>query len=147
MTESAAICIYLGDAHPESRLAPPVGSPDRPAYLRWLLYMSSTLYPADLRLYYPERYCNGTGGIEDSIAEMARQHLHDGFALIDRSLRAGEWLAGSRLSAADIYLLMIVHWYPDTENLLAEFTKLAALCDKTRRRDCVTKANRFHRLW
>jgi glutathione S-transferase len=147
ITESAAICIYLGDIHPETGLAPPVDSPERPAYLRWLLYMSSALYPADLRLYYPQRYCSGPAGVETAIAETARRQLHEGLALIDRSLADGQWLAGGRPSAADLYLLMIVHWYPDPDGLLAELPKLAALCDRTRRLNCAVKANSFHRLW
>ena len=42
MTESAAILIHLADAHPEARLAPPVGFPRRAQYLRWMADVSSS---------------------------------------------------------------------------------------------------------
>ena len=44
MTESAAILIHLADAHPQARLAPPVGDPRRAQYLRWMAYVSSAIY-------------------------------------------------------------------------------------------------------
>ena len=44
MTESAAILIHLADAHPEARLAPAVGDPRRAQYLRWMAYVSSSIY-------------------------------------------------------------------------------------------------------
>ena len=44
MTESAAILIWLADAHPAARLSPTVDSPLRPAFLRWMAFVSSSIY-------------------------------------------------------------------------------------------------------
>ena len=48
-----------GDLHPHRRsasrrrrLSPAPDSPDRPQFLRWMLFMSSVLYPALLRVFY-----------------------------------------------------------------------------------------------
>jgi glutathione S-transferase len=38
VTEAAAICAYVADLVPEKKLAPPVGTPERATYLRWLFY-------------------------------------------------------------------------------------------------------------
>src|SRR5690348_5220964 len=43
MTESAAILLYLADAHPEARLAPAPLDPRRRPFLRWLFYVSSAI--------------------------------------------------------------------------------------------------------
>src|SRR5689334_10559721 len=40
--ESAAICLHLADRHPESRLAPPLGSPARAHFYKWLIHLTNT---------------------------------------------------------------------------------------------------------
>jgi GST-like protein len=44
MTESAAILIYLADSHPAANLSPPLDDPRRPAFLRWMSYVSAQIY-------------------------------------------------------------------------------------------------------
>jgi GST-like protein len=44
MTESAAILIYLADSHPAARLSPTLDDPRRPAFLRWMIYVSAQIY-------------------------------------------------------------------------------------------------------
>src|SRR5688572_9764618 len=44
MTESAAMMIYLADLYPHTGLAPPVSSPLRARYLRWLIFLATTVY-------------------------------------------------------------------------------------------------------
>ena len=44
MTESAAIPIHLADSHPGARLAPALDDPRRPAFLRWMTYVSAQIY-------------------------------------------------------------------------------------------------------
>jgi GST-like protein len=44
MTESAAILIHLADSHPAARLSPPIGDPRRPAFLRWMTFVSAQIY-------------------------------------------------------------------------------------------------------
>src|SRR5438128_1443547 len=77
MTESAAIGIYLADLHPELRLAPPVDSPKRPVYLRWMIFLATNTYVTDLRIYYSARYSADPAHAEAvktaAIAQMARE--------------------------------------------------------------------------
>lgn len=44
MTESAAILIYLADRYPDAQLAPSPGDKRRPAFLRWMTYVSAAFY-------------------------------------------------------------------------------------------------------
>jgi glutathione S-transferase len=46
ITEAAAICAYLADAFPASQLAPPVDSPQRGTYYRWLFFGAGCIEPA-----------------------------------------------------------------------------------------------------
>jgi glutathione S-transferase len=45
VTESAAICLYLTDLHPEAGVGPVVGDPQRGAYLSWLAYYAGVIEP------------------------------------------------------------------------------------------------------
>src|ERR1700730_5930335 len=56
VVESAAILIHLTDVHPTAGLAPVAGSTAHARFLQWMLFLSSNVYEAALRSYYPERY-------------------------------------------------------------------------------------------
>jgi GST-like protein len=44
ITESAAILIHLADSHPAARMSPALDDPRRPAFLRWMVYVSAQIY-------------------------------------------------------------------------------------------------------
>lgn len=146
ITESAAICIYLGDAHPETGLVPSPASPARGAFLRWMLYMSSTVYPADLRVYYADRYTADPAGI-DAVKARALQEMNESFAIIDKQLSGQRWLAGTTMSAADIYLLMMASWHPEEDYIASHCRNLHALCERVKQDEFVKRSNDFHKLW
>ena len=43
-TESAAMLIWLADLYPQARLSPAPDDPKRPAFLRWMSFVSSQIY-------------------------------------------------------------------------------------------------------
>src|SRR5258705_7597907 len=55
VTECGAICAYLADAFPAARLAPPLDSPARGTYYRWMFFGGCCVEPAviDLMLSRP----------------------------------------------------------------------------------------------
>src|SRR5690242_17701840 len=44
--DSGAICAYIADQYPANNLAPPIGDPQRGAYLMWLMFTNSVIEPA-----------------------------------------------------------------------------------------------------
>lgn len=146
ITESAAICILLAERHPQARLAPEAGTPARADFLRWMAFLSSVLYPAVLRFYYAYRYtadAEGTQAVKKAaIAEMDR-----GFAIVDQALAGRDWLAGEELSLADIYLVMLVAWHPDTEKARTAWPNLERLWSRLRRHELMRKLNASHEMW
>src|SRR5260221_2420148 len=73
MTESAAIMIYLADSFPSVGLAPSITSSLRPRFLRWMLFLATTIYPGDLHFLYPLHYTTdqtGTFGIKEKAAQV-----------------------------------------------------------------------------
>ncbi len=104
LTESAAICLHLADRFPDARLAPPMGSPERPELYRWLLWLSNTVQAGLLRHIYPHRY--GTEGVEEAAAAELQAH----FDLIERHLTGRGWLVGDERTVADLFLFMLTRW-------------------------------------
>jgi glutathione S-transferase len=104
LTESAAICLHLADTHPEARLAPPLGTPERSELYRWLIWLSNTVQMAQMRHFYPERF--GTEGVK----EAADTELAGHYDLLDAHLDGREWLLGDERTVADLYLFMLTRW-------------------------------------
>jgi len=111
ITESAAMLLHLVDRFPEARLAPAPGSGERAVFDRWLLFMAVNLYGAILRYYYPDRFSAAADGAAGVKAAAARD-LDAWFALAGEALEPGPFLFGERFGAADLYLLMLLKWYP-----------------------------------
>ncbi|MDX6477232.1 MAG: glutathione S-transferase [Gaiellaceae bacterium] len=100
LSESAAILLHLADRYPDARLAPR----DRAPFYRWLVFLTNTLQPTLLRLYYPERY--GRDGVGEIAGAEAQRH----FDLLDRALDGRDWLVADHRTAADLFLFMLVRW-------------------------------------
>ena len=113
--ESAAICIYLADKHPESGLSPAIDHPDRSRYLQWMVYLTNTLQETLLRKLYASDFTHDPVS-EAGVVTSASAKLDLIMAFIDRSLGEidGPFFLGNQLSSADIYLNMLVGWDPGT---------------------------------
>ncbi len=126
MTESAAILIYLADLHPGTGLAPPAASPLRPRYLRWLVYLATTVYMSDLRMYYPQRYTDDPAGAaavkRAALSDMARE-----FEIFAAALGEGPYVLGETFSAVDIYAAMLATWNADVPAFFASHPNIKAL--------------------
>lgn len=138
MTESAAMMIYLADRHPEAGLAPPLTSPERAQFLRWTSYLSTTLYPSDLRFYYPQRYSADPAAAEGIKAKAAEMMMAE-FAIYAAALGEGPFILGSRMSAADIYAAMLCTWAPDVTDLFARHPNLKRMYDAVLDNDAVKR--------
>jgi GST-like protein len=139
--ESAAILIHLTNAHPTADLAPVAGSTAHARFLQWMLFLSSNVYEAALRSYYPERYSAvGTAAAAhikaQAVEDYARQLIHGALS---------PYVLGERLSAADPYLHMLASWYPgDATALSLRLPKLAQHAELLRRRPATRKAEQDH---
>lgn len=128
MTESAAIMIHLADLHPQAGLAPPPGAPERANYLRWMLYLATTLYMSDLRFFYPARYSTNESAAEGIKARAAEQMMQE-YAVYAQALGQGPFILGSRMCATDIYAAMICTWAPNVSALFATHPNLKRMHD------------------
>jgi len=97
VTECGAICAYLADAFPAARLAPPVDSPLRGTYYRWLFFGGTCVEAAviDRMLSRPAPSRPGAlgyGSYEDTVATLKA------------ALTPGPYILGTQFSAADVYI-------------------------------------------
>ena len=80
ITECGAICAYLADAFPAAGLAPPLDSPLRGSYYRWMFFGACCVEPAviDRMLARPEvskPSALGYGSYADVVETLARTML------------------------------------------------------------------------
>lgn len=111
MTESAAILIWLADAHPRSRLSPAVDAPERPAFLRWMSFVATQIYA----LYW----------VRDDLSRLAADKAHEPvirartteriavcWAQMEQQVSPGRYLLGEALTVLDLYVTVISRWGP-----------------------------------
>ena len=102
VTECAAICAYLADAFPEAGLAPEPSA--RADYYRWMFFAAGPLEAAvidralEVSVQEDKQRMVGYGTYERAVDVLAS------------AVTAGDYIAGDRFSAADVYVGSHVIW-------------------------------------
>ena len=101
LTDSGAICIYIADRYPETRLGPPPDHPDRARFLQWVTYTNSVVEPA-----MGERFAK--------LDPRPSSYGWGSFDLMLQTLKTalvpGQWILGEKFSAADVLLGVSSHY-------------------------------------
>ena len=92
LAEAAAICAYVAERYPQSRLAPPLGDSLRAKYLYWLFFAPGCIEPAMVQLATKVEMNPVAAGWGDA------QRVFD---VLDAALQKGLWILGDSFSAAD----------------------------------------------
>ncbi|WP_136659090.1 glutathione S-transferase family protein [Nitratireductor sp. XY-223] len=108
--ETAAIALSLADRH--GALAPPPRSSDRPAFLKWLFFLSNTLHPDLRQLFYPKKYIGPDAAMLEVQARMTRDRLDGHFKVLETAYADLEhpFLLGSDPTIVDIYAALCLRW-------------------------------------
>jgi GST-like protein len=110
MTESAAITLLLADLTGRDDLVPAAQTPERAAFLRWLVFIVANVYPTFTYGDVPERFVKteaAAGAFRCEVDASARRL----WAIVETAAGAPCFL-GERLSAVDIYLAVMTRWRP-----------------------------------
>jgi len=111
--ETAAIVLHLTDTHPQAKLAPMVGTPERAEFYKWLMWMTNTLQATLIVYFYPERWVDE--GNAAGVAQV-KAHAHEKVLALLQQLEAqlartgGPWLLGAQYSALDAYAFTLCRW-------------------------------------
>ena len=111
--ETAAICLHLVDTHPDARLAPPLATPERAHFYKWLIWSTNTLQAMLMHFVYPERLVDeGNTSGAAQVKAHAEAQIGGMLDLLDRELASHRkpWLLGDAYSAVDPYALMLGRW-------------------------------------
>ena len=109
VTEGPAILIHLADAHPEARLVPLPGTPERSQVHRWLFFFAVNVYEGELRKLSGPRYTtDAIGG--DAVEAAAVEYVYKHYEIFEAALDLGPYYLGSSLSILDIYVWMLAQW-------------------------------------
>lgn len=111
--ETAAICLHLADAHPQSQLAPELGTAARGQFYKWLMWLTNTLQTSLILYFYPERWVDadnaaGAGQVQAHAESKIATLLDQLEAQLDSS--GGPWLLGRQYTVLDPYTLMLCRW-------------------------------------
>jgi glutathione S-transferase len=109
--ETAAITLHLADTHAAAGLAPPLGTPERALFYKWLMWLSNTLQ-AEMPLYfYSDRWADTPEAVAQ-VKSRAEAHIAGMVDQLDAELarHGGPWFLGERYSVLDPYVLMLCRW-------------------------------------
>jgi GST-like protein len=112
LSESAAILIHLGSAHPESGLLPRDISA-RAQAVRGLVFIAANCYAAISVIDFPERWCADADNdepVKERIRAGTRARLHRHWEMFADLFPARPYLGGERLGALDLLAAVVSKW-------------------------------------
>lgn len=112
LSESAAILMHLGSAHPDARLFPDDAS-QRAQVLRGLVFIAANCYSAISIIDFPERWCENAEGdeaVQQRIRAGTRARLHRHWEMFADVFPARPWLSGANLGALDLLAAVVSKW-------------------------------------
>jgi GST-like protein len=127
LTESAAILIHLGLAHPASGLLP-ADAAARAQTLRGLVYVAANCYAAIGLIDYPERWCaEPDEKTNKRIKTGATQRLHHLWEIFADTFPARPFLGGAQLGALDLLAAVVSKWSGSRKHLSTARPAFSAL--------------------
>jgi GST-like protein len=127
MTESAAILVHLGLAHPASGLLPADVSA-RAQATRGLVYIAANCYAAIGVIDYPERWCSDADdATKERIRAGTRARLHHLWDVFADTFAAQPFLGGEKLGGLDLLAAVVSKWSGARKHLAQSRPAFSAL--------------------
>ena len=139
--EAAAIVLYLSDRHPEAALAPKIGTAERAKFYQWLVFLTNSLQEELMVFQYPERLAGDDVHAVAVVRRGAEARASAFLDVVEAHLKAnGPYFLGDRLSAADLYLVMLARWARSMAKPPRTRPHIARLLDAVTARPAVQRA-------
>lgn len=129
MTESAAITLWLADQAENFDLVPEPNAEERAGFLRWLIFITSNIYPTYTYADDPSRFVEDKSA-QDKFEEAVDRYVKTLYLQLNAQA-SGPWFLGQRFSALDIYICTITHWRPGRPWFVENTPGLLAIADAT----------------
>lgn len=124
MTESAAILTWLADRHPDSGLSPGVNDRKRPAFLRWMSFVSASIYSHYWLRDDPSRLAK-TAEAQDYLLRRSTQRIADCWGMMDAQVSPGRYILGNELTVLDLYVTVVSRFRPRRQAFYEAAAKMA----------------------
>ncbi|ALS98120.1 glutathione S-transferase N-terminal domain-containing protein [Lacimicrobium alkaliphilum] len=111
ITESAAITLYLADITKSDELVPAADSPERCAFLRWLVFLIANIYPTFTYKDDPSRFVTDKSAQED-FSKNVGQYRSRLWKIVEEAVQTEQFPTNRSFSALDIYLCVMTRWQP-----------------------------------
>ncbi len=136
ISESAAILIHLGLAHPRAKLLPADAS-QRAQAIRAMVFIAANCYAAIGVIDYPERWHGrGNKDADERLRQGARRRLHklwnmfaDTFAA-DAGSKKAAFLFGAQPGAADLLAAVVSRWSGTRKHLAKQRPAFHAMLER-----------------
>ncbi|HYD44680.1 MAG TPA: glutathione S-transferase family protein [Phenylobacterium sp.] len=139
LTESAAILIWIAEQYPQVRLAPAVGDPMRGQFLRWMSFVSASVYGHYWAKDDPRRL--GVAGEAVGVVEHALlERIAECWGMMAAQVMPGRYLLGDELSVLDLYVAVVSRFRPRRKRFYA---KAPTMADVVRRVDAEPRLAAF----
>ena len=130
--ESAAICTWLADSHPERGLIAPSGTWARALHDQWTAFALAEIeanlwHTARNRFIYPE------AERVPAVYPQNEREAKRGLAVLDTHLKDKAWLVEDRLSVTDIFVGYTVCW-SQWEGLSSDLPNVTAYAERLQAR-------------
>ena len=109
LTESAAICTYLGDLYPESGMVPDFGTAERALYNQWCFFVLTEL-EQPLWTIGKHKFALPKQQRVPEIKETAVWEFQRAATRLAKGLRGKEYLVGDRFTMADLLAAHTLSW-------------------------------------
>ena len=107
MTESAAIILWLCERMPKLMPSDPAA---RAQFYRWMVYLPANMYSIAAFRDFPAKWVEGDEA-QKLFRERLTVRLRACWTQLEAALTPAPYLLGPDMSALDIYLSMIAHWW------------------------------------
>ena len=126
MTESAAILIYLADWYPQARLAPAIDNSRRAQYLRWMAYVSASIYALFWIKGDPMRIAADKADAR-RVIDRVHDRIADCWGKMDEQIAPGRYILGDELSVLDLYVTVVSRFGPWRTRFYRSAPKMAEI--------------------
>ena len=109
LTESVAILLTLDERHPDAGLLPAPATAERAVALRWLLFISTELYPVVEINDYPERFTAPSANAS-ATRQLARELWRRRWLVVEQQFGGAPYFLASGFSLVDIYIAVVSRW-------------------------------------
>lgn len=131
--ESGALLMILAERHPEAKLTPPMGTPEREAWLQWTVFLSNALMSTYRLWFYPQEL--GHQESPPDIRAAVQRKIEGVWDRLDAHLAEhGPYLLGQTFSGVDLMLTMLMRWSRNMPRPATEWPALKRQADLVRAR-------------